>query len=303
MASAKKRLRLYCKYTSSTPQVEILAYSSVRTSLGTELQCQQRSADKTISDFTESFDEDLREGASENEAEAYVNFGVTEAHQQPIPLSLTQQEDSAGDDERVLSLISSTVDIDDTKSTQFSALVPQVNEHLQLQRDVQRFARSILLNGSTSDHTWTWSSSRDSTSTSAPGTQTASTAASSTSPTADSSHLTPEPTPGTTRSHSPAESSPHLTPKPAPKETDFDSARTPEPAADNISAEPTQALSSASAQKLINDLQKFISFNPPDDDMQPPIKFKDAVGRKFSFPWKHSKTWKVNYNCVLSLIQ
>lgn len=31
---------------------------------------------------------------------------------------------------------------------------------------------------------------------------------------------------------------------------------------------------------------------PPPDAMQPPIKFKDAVGRKFSFPWHICKTWK-----------
>ena len=33
---------------------------------------------------------------------------------------------------------------------------------------------------------------------------------------------------------------------------------------------------------------------PPPEDSQPPIKFKDAVGRKFSFPWRHCKTWKVS---------
>ena len=32
---------------------------------------------------------------------------------------------------------------------------------------------------------------------------------------------------------------------------------------------------------------------PPDDMKQPPIKFKDAVGRKFSFPWHLCKEWKV----------
>lgn len=31
---------------------------------------------------------------------------------------------------------------------------------------------------------------------------------------------------------------------------------------------------------------------PADDDTKLPIKFKDAVGRKFSFPWRHCKTWK-----------
>lgn len=33
---------------------------------------------------------------------------------------------------------------------------------------------------------------------------------------------------------------------------------------------------------------------PTDDDKQAPIKFKDAVGRKFGFPWRHCKTWKVS---------
>jgi len=31
------------------------------------------------------------------------------------------------------------------------------------------------------------------------------------------------------------------------------------------------------------------------DALKPPIKFKDAVGRKFSFPWHICKTWKVSY--------
>lgn len=32
---------------------------------------------------------------------------------------------------------------------------------------------------------------------------------------------------------------------------------------------------------------------PGDDMLKPPIKFKDAVGRKFSFPWHLCKIWKV----------
>jgi ubiquitin domain-containing protein len=32
---------------------------------------------------------------------------------------------------------------------------------------------------------------------------------------------------------------------------------------------------------------------PGDDMLKPPIRFKDAVGRKFSFPWHICKTWKV----------
>lgn len=31
---------------------------------------------------------------------------------------------------------------------------------------------------------------------------------------------------------------------------------------------------------------------PTPDSLKPPIKFKDAVGRKFSFPWQICKTWK-----------
>jgi hypothetical protein len=30
----------------------------------------------------------------------------------------------------------------------------------------------------------------------------------------------------------------------------------------------------------------------PSDAPKPPIKFKDAVGRKYSFPWHIVKTWK-----------
>jgi hypothetical protein len=35
----------------------------------------------------------------------------------------------------------------------------------------------------------------------------------------------------------------------------------------------------------------------PADAPKAPIKFKDAVGRKFSFPWHLCKTWKV---CIRS---
>lgn len=37
----------------------------------------------------------------------------------------------------------------------------------------------------------------------------------------------------------------------------------------------------------------------PSDAPKPPIKFKDAVGRKFSFPWHLCKTWKVRDTTVL----
>lgn len=36
------------------------------------------------------------------------------------------------------------------------------------------------------------------------------------------------------------------------------------------------------------------------DDAKAPIKFKDAVGRKFSFPWRICKTWKVGYHSLSS---
>ena len=37
----------------------------------------------------------------------------------------------------------------------------------------------------------------------------------------------------------------------------------------------------------------------PGDEKKPPIKFKDAVGRKFSFPWHLCKTWKVSKTSIL----
>lgn len=36
-----------------------------------------------------------------------------------------------------------------------------------------------------------------------------------------------------------------------------------------------------------------IATKADDDILRPPIKFKDAVGRKFSFPWHLCKTWNV----------
>jgi len=50
------------------------------------------------------------------------------------------------------------------------------------------------------------------------------------------------------------------------------------------------------AKKKAEDEAK--SLRPGDDMLKPPIKFKDAVGRKFSFPWHLCKTWKVSFlNC------
>jgi hypothetical protein len=42
------------------------------------------------------------------------------------------------------------------------------------------------------------------------------------------------------------------------------------------------------ATKAAEEAAKFM----PSDDPKPPIRFKDAVGRKFSFPWHLCKTWK-----------
>jgi hypothetical protein len=44
-------------------------------------------------------------------------------------------------------------------------------------------------------------------------------------------------------------------------------------------------------KKLDEEVKKL---RPTDDMKQPPIRFKDAVGRKFSFPWHICKTWKVS---------
>jgi hypothetical protein len=57
------------------------------------------------------------------------------------------------------------------------------------------------------------------------------------------------------------------------------------------------------AEKMIADLlvakKKFEdeakALRPKDDMLKPPIRFKDAVGRKFSYPWHICKTWKVRY--------
>jgi hypothetical protein len=45
------------------------------------------------------------------------------------------------------------------------------------------------------------------------------------------------------------------------------------------------------AKKKFEDEVK--ALRPGDDMLKPPIKFKDAIGRKFSFPWHICKTWKV----------
>ena len=41
----------------------------------------------------------------------------------------------------------------------------------------------------------------------------------------------------------------------------------------------------------------------PSDAPKAPIKFKDAVGRKFSFPWNLCKTWKVSCGQDASALQ
>ena len=56
------------------------------------------------------------------------------------------------------------------------------------------------------------------------------------------------------------------------------------------------------AKKKADDLEKVkkaledeAKRNKPDaDEGKPPIRFKDALGRKFSFPWRICKTWKVS---------
>jgi hypothetical protein len=48
-------------------------------------------------------------------------------------------------------------------------------------------------------------------------------------------------------------------------------------------AEKAQIVAESEAKRL----------RPGDEMLEPPIRFKDAVGRKFSFPWHLCKTWKV----------
>jgi len=45
--------------------------------------------------------------------------------------------------------------------------------------------------------------------------------------------------------------------------------------------------------------QEAAAHKPSDDSLKGPIKFKDAVGRKFSFPWQVCKTWKVRCPCFI----
>lgn len=47
------------------------------------------------------------------------------------------------------------------------------------------------------------------------------------------------------------------------------------------------------AEKKKKELEELVEKNKPTpDSLKAPIKFKDAVGRKFSFPWHLCKTWK-----------
>lgn len=49
----------------------------------------------------------------------------------------------------------------------------------------------------------------------------------------------------------------------------------------------------AELEKKQKELEEVVKKNEPEPDMlKAPIKFKDAVGRKFSFPWHLCKTWK-----------
>lgn len=45
------------------------------------------------------------------------------------------------------------------------------------------------------------------------------------------------------------------------------------------------------------------NLNPKAEENKPPIKFKDAVGRKFSFPWHLCKTWKVRHRTNSQCLQ
>ena len=45
------------------------------------------------------------------------------------------------------------------------------------------------------------------------------------------------------------------------------------------------------------------SLRPGDDMTKPPIRFKDAVGRKFSFPWHLCKTWKASLRFIISHLE
>ena len=49
-------------------------------------------------------------------------------------------------------------------------------------------------------------------------------------------------------------------------------------------------------------IKKAEALKGPDDDKMPPIKFKDAVGRKFRFPWKICKTWQVSKFLLWALL-
>ena len=61
--------------------------------------------------------------------------------------------------------------------------------------------------------------------------------------------------------------------------------------ADKKLAEATKAKEESEAKK--KELEETLKKNAPEPDaLKAPIRFKDAVGRKFSFPWAHCKTWK-----------
>ncbi|KAL1592702.1 hypothetical protein SLS60_011118 [Paraconiothyrium brasiliense] len=46
------------------------------------------------------------------------------------------------------------------------------------------------------------------------------------------------------------------------------------------------------AQEILKQAKEAAERLKPSDAPKPPIKFMDAVGRRFSFPWHHCKTWK-----------
>jgi hypothetical protein len=62
----------------------------------------------------------------------------------------------------------------------------------------------------------------------------------------------------------------------------------PRPYEENQSKQPQDELKRKAAE-----VEAAKNSRPGDDMLQPSIHFKDAVGRKFSFPWHICKTWKV----------
>lgn len=86
--------------------------------------------------------------------------------------------------------------------------------------------------------------------------------------------------------------------KAAEEKAAFDKATAEEKAAHDKAIEEAtkKAAELEAAKKKAED--EAASLRPGDDMTKPPIKFKDAVGRKFSFPWHLCKTWKVKLSSI-----